>query len=125
MRETAGMFRWLGTRNGGFFRYEVVVGGIKNGRCVPSVVGEGSSISFRRWSPAKPRRSHLGLAGRARCQKHKMAEEPRVNAGPTGGGAHTSQGRGGFGRERSDVLWGLSLVRVRQGRILSPECMKF
>ncbi|KAG8516057.1 Transformer-2 protein-beta, partial [Galemys pyrenaicus] len=57
-------------------------GKIKNGRCVPSVMGEGSSISFRRCSPAKPRRSHLGLAGWARCQRHKMAEEPRVDAGP-------------------------------------------
>lgn len=62
-------------------------GGIKNGRCVPSVVGEGSGISFRRCSPVKPRRSHLGLADWARCQRHKMAEEPRDNLQAAGDGA--------------------------------------
>lgn len=43
-------------------------------------VGDGNGILFRRCSPAKPRRSHLGLAGRASCQRHKMAEPPPLPA---------------------------------------------
>ena len=84
MKEAADWFRLSGTRNGGFFRYRE--GKIKNGRCVPSVVGEGSGIAFRRCSPAKPRRSHLGLAGWAHCQRHKMAEAPRDSFQAAGGG---------------------------------------
>lgn len=76
-----GKFMWPPTRVGGFFCYK---GEIKNGRCVPSVLGEGSGILFRRCSPAKPSPQPSwagGLAGWARCQRHKMAAGPRVHAG--------------------------------------------
>lgn len=43
-------------------------------------VGDGNGILFRRCSPAKPRSSHLGLAGWASCQRHKMAEPPPLPA---------------------------------------------
>ena len=94
--------------------FSVTRGGkLKNGRCVPSVLGEGSSISFRRCSPAKPRCRHLGLAGRAGCQRHKMAEKPRVQGGPAPqwavwGGEREATYSEGFRpafRLRKDRLW--------------------
>lgn len=78
MRQARGGAARLRPRDSRFFRYGEGV--IKNGRCVPAVLGEGSGLGSRRCSPAKPRRSHLGLAGRARCQRHKMAARPRVHA---------------------------------------------
>lgn len=75
------------------------------------MLGEGSGVLFRRCSPAKARRSHLGLAGLARCQRHKMAEEPRADARP--GGA--SQGRVGRVREKA-TLFGDFYPMLRQGK---------
>lgn len=95
VKETRGRFMGPRPRVGGFFRSK---GGIKNGRCVPSVLGEGSGISFRRSSTAKARSGHLGLAGLARRQRHKMAEAP-LQAGAAPRGAAW----GGWGKKGSVV----------------------
>lgn len=117
---------WPASRDGGFFPLEEGRK-IKNGRCVPLVLGEGSGISFRRCSPAKPRCRHLGPAGRARCQRHKMAEQPRVKAGPrltdrAGGGRQRSLGGlahrlalESFCGPRKDGVWGVLGPFLRRG----------
>lgn len=86
-------------RDGGFFPLEEGER-LKMAAASPWCWGRGAVSPFRRCSPAKPRCRHLGPAGRARCQRHKMAEEPRVKAGPrlTGprGGEERQRPLGGF-----------------------------
>lgn len=124
VKEAPGRLLWSRTRVGRFFRYK---GGLKMAAASPWCWGRGE-VSFLRCSPTKARRSHLGLAGWARRQRHKMADEPRVDAGL----ARASAGGGGkrkatcfrvfqpvcaLGKDRptgpgriaSSVLWGLLL----------------
>lgn len=68
-------------------------------------------VSFLRCSPTKARRSHLGLAGWARRQRHKMADGPAPYWV-------------GVGKERQRFLGSFNLNRcVHQERVvvLAPE----
>lgn len=81
------------------------------------MLGEGSGILFRRCSPAKARRSHLGLAGLARCQRHKMAEEPRADAGQA---APRKAAWGGWGKKGYVVRVFYPMLRLGKGRPVGP-----
>lgn len=100
LMKAKGKFMWPPTRVGGFFCYK---GEIKNGRCVPSVLGEGSGILFRRCSLAKPSPQPSwagGLGALPDAQNGGGAARPR------GPGSRLARVLGGLEKERR-VLWGL------------------
>lgn len=85
----------LHSSDGRFFRYKKG-GEIKNGRCVPSVLGEGNGILFRRCSLRSLAAAILGWrSGRAARGTKWRKSGAATRARPTAGGASQSRvGRG-------------------------------